>query len=532
MFDLRILNGWVIDGTGTPGYKADIGIKDGRIESIGDLKGEFSLETIEADNKIVSPGFIDSHTHSDLFLIQEPNALAKLSQGVTTEVVGNCGMSVAPVEAKGLPLLQDYVKPVLGDSQTTWAWESVAEYIATLERACPAVNVAMFIGHGTLRTAVMGFENRGPSESEMLAMEKLLSDGMKMGVLGITTGLGYPPGIFSQTDELIGLAKVVAAHGGVYATHLRDQVDGLIESVAEALTIGKQALVPVIISHHKTVGKANLGKVVTTLKMLDEANKNGIAASSDTYPYIAGATTLSAVFPPWSVAGGLVSFFERLGDVKLRAKIKEDFENGLPGWENRSKAIGWENILISYTGSEKNAHLARKSIAEAAAKDGVEPADFAMNLMFEEKGNVGVIFNNSSEEDLLTVMKHPRTMIGSDSIPVGLNPHPRLYGTFPKFLGEYVRDKKVLTLEEGIRRITGLTAEQLHINEIGFIKEKYRADITIFNLEEINATSDYVNSRSLAEGITYVIVGGKVTYKEGRLTGIRNGKVLRRSGVS
>lgn len=528
MFDLLIQGGIVVDGTGNNRYKADIGINSGIIEEIGNLDKASAKMKIDADGLIVSPGFIDCHTHSDLSILNNPSALPKISQGVTTEIVGNCGMSVAPLHKNTKKLLREYVKPVLGDSEVPWDWQSVGDYLKKVEEVKPAVNIAVLVGHGTIRNAVMGFDNRPPTNEEMERMKELVREGMEAGALGISTGLVYIPGVYALTEELIEISKEVASYGGIHATHMRDQVDGLIESVQETLTLGEKANIPVIISHHKTVGKRNYGKVQKTLRLLDEAYDRGLKAYSDTYPYITGSTTLASILPPWAVEGGLNELFKRLERKENRERIANDFKVGLPGWENRSHAIGWENIIISYVNKEKNKQFETKSVLDCSLKVAKEPADFVMSLLLEEQGNVGVIFINSVEEDLLTVIQHPRTMIGSDGLDVGKNPHPRLYGTFPKVLGEYVRERGIMTLEESIHKMTGLTAQQMHISDVGFLQKGYRADATIFNLNEIKDIADFNDSRRLSKGIECVIVGGEIAYKNKQLTGSRNGKVLLR----
>ncbi len=528
MFDLLIKNGTVVDGTGKRRFVSDIGVKEGLIADIGSLKHRNAKRIIDVNGLIVSPGFIDCHTHSDLSVLHDPARLPKVSQGVTTEVVGNCGMSAAPINKKTLNLMKEYVKPVLGDYDS-WSWNSVADYLKIVEKANPVVNVAALIGHGTIRTSVMGFENRPPTSVELNLMKELIREGMEAGAFGISTGLSYPPGTYASTDELVELSKVVVEYGGIYATHLRDQVDGLVDSVNEAITIAEQTNIPIIISHHKTVGKRNTGRVKETLSLLDNADERGYNTSSDTYPYTKGSTSLAAILPPWAVEGGFKKLFERLKKLEIREKIKRDFLTGLKGWENRSKALGWENIIISFVQSDKNFFLEKMSIQEASEELNKQPADFVMDILIEEEGNVGVIFNNSTETDLQMVMAHRKTMIGSDGLDVGDNPHPRLYGTFPKVLSKYVRETNLLTLEEAIHKMTGLTVTQFGIEEVGFIKKRYRADFTIFNLDNIKDEASFENSRELSKGIQYVIVGGEVVYENRKMTGIRNGKVLRRT---
>lgn len=533
MFDLLILGGTVVDGSGGPRYTADIGIRNGKIAKIGALKDENSKDVIDAQGLIVSPGFIDCHTHSDFSLLRNPSALAKLSQGVTTEIIGNCGMSAAPIYDTTEELMLDYVKSVLGERPSTAHWRSTQEYLDVLSSQKPAVNVGFLIGHGTVRTAVMGFENRKPTPAEMEEMKACIHDAMRSGAIGFSTGLSYAPGAYSVTEEIIELAKVAAEYNGVYVTHLRDQVDGLVQSVQEAIDIGKGANISVVISHHKTVGIKNFGKVNETLKLLDEVmEEDGIDTCSDTYPYITGSTTLASVLPPWIQEGGIGHMQAKLIMQENRDRINADFRDGIKGWENRPKAIGWDNIIITTTGKQESRYMEGKSIQECSLDLGRDPIDFVLDLLVEEGGDICIIFNNSCETDLVTMLSHPRTMVGSDGLDVGSNPHPRLYGTFPKVLKEYVREKGILTLEEGIHKMTGLSAKQFHLAEVGFIREGMRADVTIFDPNKIEDLSSYQESRKLSKGIHYVMISGQVAYKEDGPTGVRLGELVNRLNMN
>lgn len=529
MYDILITGGTVVDGSGAPGFRADVAVKDGHIAAIGDLKGAATRKRIDGSDRVVAPGFIDSHCHSELALIAHPTAPSKARQGVTTEILGNCGWSAYPLADATRQTITYFSRPIFGHPDVQWPWSDLDGYFGHLTERGVGVNVATLVGHGNIRAAVLGFEDRAPSPAELEQMKVLTQQAMDQGALGISTGLCYPPGIYASTDELVELSCVVGKSGGLYATHLRDQVDLLVESVQEALNIGRRAKLPILISHHKTCGKRNHGKVKATLPLLEEARRQGIETFSDIYPYLAGSSTIVVILPPWVISGGLEAMLGRLADPASRVRITHDWENGLPGWENRSAAVGWENVIISHVITATNRDLEGLTVATAAAKRSKSIVDTLCDLLLEERGEVGMLVINSCEEDMLMVLNHPYSMVGSDGLDVGDNPHPRQYGTFPKILGEYVREKQALTLESAIRKMTGYTAQTFGLPEIGLVKAGYRADLVLFDPATVKDLATYADSRRYPEGIDWVMVGGIPSVAEGRPTGDRNGRVLRRS---
>jgi dihydroorotase/N-acyl-D-amino-acid deacylase len=532
MYDLIIRHARIVDGTGNPWYYGDIAIEAGRIAAIrrDGLRAQAGSQVIYADGLVVAPGFIDIHTHSDTAVLTAPGAEAKLRQGVTTEVLGNCGISVTPVTDAHVNDVRDYALPIVGSPELPWTWRRLADYWEAVRQAQPAVNVATFTGLGTVRCAVMGYREGAPTEAELAEMKRLVAEAMADGSVGVTTGLVYAPGTYASEAEIHELVAVAAQHGGVYSTHIRDQGDGFLDSIAETLEVGRRTGAPVIVAHHKVVGRRNWGKVDESLQMLDAARQEGIDAGSDVYPYLAGSTTMTALLPPWALEGGVEAMLARLADPAVRRRIQQDWADGIPGWDNRVGTLGFENILINFVGSAANADLVGASVAAAAAARGRggDAGEFLLDLLAAERGQVGNIQIACREADLRRVMAHPGTSIGSDGLHVGKRPHPRLYGTFPRILGEYVREQRVLTLEEAVRKMTSLTARRLGLTGVGLIEEGYQADLTLFDPLTVRDRATYDEPTLAPEGIQYVIVNGRVAVADGAVTGERAGRPLLR----
>lgn len=534
-FDLLIKNGKIVNGTGNPWFKADIGIKDGKIEKIGRLNSTDAEKIIDAKGLIVSPGFIDMHNHSDISVFFNPKLESAIRQGITTLVIGNCGSSLAPVNPATKDLFMKHIETFLPpDAELEVTWNTFKEYLSKLEEIEMAANIAPLVGHGTIRIAVMGFDGREPTTEELNEMKKLVAEAMEAGAFGMSTGLIYPPGVYSKTEELVELCKVVAKYGGIYASHIRGEGDTLVEAVKEAIYIGEKAGVPVEISHHKAAGKSSWGKTEETLKLMEEARERGVDVTCDQYPYRAGMTSLSTVLPPWVHVGGVEEMLRRLRDPKEREKIRRDIEQGLPGWENFVADCGWENIYISSVATEKNKHLEGKNVAEIAKIKGKDELDAVCDLLLEEEGRVTIVLFMMDDEDIVRVMKSPLQMVATDAwavAPYGVlgagKPHPRFYGTYPRVLGRYVREKKVLTLEEAVRKMTSFPAQKLGLRDRGLILEGMWADVVIFDPAKIIDKATYQNPHQYPEGIEYVIVNGKIVIERGEHTGVLPGKILR-----
>ena len=529
MPDFAIKNGLVVDGTGNPWFKADVAIDGGRIIEVKRTPKLKTEKVIDATGLAVSPGFIDMHSHSDLSLLVNPRAESKIRQGITTEVIGNCGFSLAPLVSERKDLVKREYGPLA--DETTWDWSTFKEYCEKLSNQGISVNVVPLVGHGVLRKNVMGYENRGPTIDELAEMKALLTESMTDGAFGMSTGLIYPPASYAELDELTELAKVVSEYGGIYTSHIRNESDKLLESVEEAIEIGKSARISVEISHLKSAGKNNWGKVNEALRIIDAARNEGVEVSYDFYPYTAGSTGLYACLPPWVHEDGKDEMLGRLKSNPLRKRIKEYIKGKKEGWENLIRNAGWEGIVI--TQCEKNNQYEGLSISEVANKRRMDPFDVMFDLLLEEDGVVGIVLHMMSEEDVRSVLKHPLSKVGTDAIanaPYGPlargRPHPRSYGTFPRILGKYVREENALTLQDAVRKMTSMPAQKLGLFDRGLIREGFWADLVVFNPREVTDKATYKDPHQYPHGIEYVIVNGEIVIEKGRHTGNLPGRVL------
>ena len=531
-FDLLIKNGRVLDGTSSPYFRKDIGIKSGKIEKIGKTDGT-AAKVIDAKNQIVSPGFIDLHSHTDHSILPFPEAESFILQGVTTQVAGNCGLALAPINEKTLPLLRRYLEPSLYSGYDYgWGWKTLAQYYERIEKQGTSINLISLVGQGTVRLAVKGFDTTPASKSEMRQMKKLVAEGLEGGAFGMSTGLVYAPGSYSTTEELIELVSVLTRYGGLYTSHIRNEDARLMESVEEAIKIGEANNIPVQISHFKAMGKPNWGKVNATLRELEQARARGVQVSCDVYPYTAGSTSIASALPIWALEGGIEKMLTRLADKKLRRQIAHDIDSSTGCGIPMIKSAGWGGVFVS--GCLSNTSYEGKSLEQILREKGRfnDPYEGFFDWLLEIEGNVRVILFYGSEDDVRTVMQHPLASIGSDgraiSPKAGGKPHPRYYGTFPRVLGKYVREEKLLTLEEAVRKMTSLPAAAFGIQDRGILREGFAADITIFDQDRIIDKATYENPHQYPEGISYVIVNGEVVVENGKHTGIRSGKVLKR----
>ncbi len=520
-----IRGGIVVDGTGSPWFRADVGIDGGKISKVGDIRGVRPEEAIDARGLVVCPGFIDMHSHSDLTLLKSPMSEQKVRQGVTTELLGQDGFSVAPVRKETVSQLRAFVAGLLGELDKEWSWTSLGDYFTALEERGIATNVASYVGHATVRVAAMGFEERAPDREEREDMKGLTAQAMREGAVGLSSGLVYPPSCYATTDELVELSQVVAQYGGIYTSHIRGESDTLVESLEEALTIGRRAEIPVHISHHKASGRNNWGKVKTTLGMIDKARGEGLDVTCDQYPYTAGSTMLGVIIPPWAHQGGVDGLIRRLRDPEMRSRLRKDMKEGVPGWSSYLKAAGWENILITYC--KKSKELEGKTLAQIANEKGKDPFDIAFDLFIEENAAVSIALFYLSEDDVRTVMRHPTVMVGTDGL-LGGKPHPRVYGTYPRILGRYVRDEGVLTLEDAVRKMTSLPAQRLGLWDRGILQEGFWADITVFDPKTVLDKATFTEPHQFPLGIEYVIINGSIVLEKGSQRRIYPSKVLRK----
>jgi len=527
-FDLLFLNGKIIDGTGNPWYKADVGVKNSRIQSIGNLKDRTAKRCIDIKGLVLSPGFIDMHTHSDLAPVTAPKAESHIYQGVTTDVIGNCGGSSAPLSEQ---MREERFETLEREYGIKLDWTTFGEYLDRLESLKISINLVPLVGQATIRTSVMGMEMRAPTSKELEQMKEHVAEAMKAGAFGLSTGLWYAPSGFAKTDEIIELAKVAASYDGIYASHIRGEGDPLIDAVKEAIEIGKKAGLPVHISHHKAMGMRNWGKVHQTLELMEEARQGGVEVTADVYAWTANATGLTAMLPHWVHEGGRGALNRRLKDKETRQRIKKDMMDGIPGWESLVSECGWDRVMITRCSSHEE--YEGKRVQELADMKGVDPYDFAFDLLTEEDTRVSIVVFSISEEDAMYVMKHPLTMIASDSSSVSPErekgkPHPRTYGNAVQFLGTYVRDKELMPLEQGIRKLTSFPAQKLGLKDRGIIKEGMASDLVAFDPATISNNATYEDPQRYPTGVHYVLVNGELVIEKGKHTNKFPGNVLRK----
>lgn len=527
MLDILIKNGAVVDGAGKPAFRADVGVFDGRIAVVAQNIEQEAARTVEAGGLHVAPGFIDSHTHSDLPLLVDPRAESKIRQGVTTEVIGNCGFSPAPL--MGAAIEEMRAKAAQFDLEVNW--RSMAEYLDRLRTPGTALNVVPLLGHNTVRGAVLGYDDVQPTPEQQAEMERVVEEAMEQGARGLSTGLFYPPGFYAQTEEVIGLARVVARHGGVYATHIRSESDTLLEAVAEAVEIGERAEVRVEIAHLKLAGYRNWGGVDQLVSTLETARSSGLRLGCDQYPYNASSTWLASMLPYWAQAGGGKAIAERLSDPEMRARLRQDWAENRAEWEDRGGMRHWTDIVVS--DCQVRPDVLGQNIAQIAEAEGKDPLEAAFDLIVISEGLVACVWFDQLEDNVQTLMRHPLVIVGSDGSslkPEGVlgqrKVHPRNYGTFPRVLGRYVREEQVLSLEEAIQKMTSVAAARFGLTDRGVIREGAWADLALFDADTVIDKATFTEPHQYPVGILYVIVNGQIVIDRGEHTGILAGRVL------
>lgn len=529
MYDVIIRNGKIVDGTGSPWYYADIGIKDGVIRKIGKLTDAQALEEIDAKGQVVSPGFIDMHTHSDLVILDEPLIKAKVMQGITTDLLGQDGVAAAPLHEEYIESWKKNISGLDGTPPIEWDWRTVGDYINKIEKNNPSYNLAVLAPHGNIRMEVMGLANRPATDVEILKMQEVLRRSLDEGAVGLSTGLIYPPCCFAEMKELEALCQVIAEYGVPLVIHQRSEGDEILESMQELIDMMKRCGAHLHFSHLKNCGKDNWYKTPRVLEKIDQARSEGLEVTFDQYPYTAGSTMLSAILPPWVHDGGADAMIKRLEDMELRQRIEQEMEHATKGWDSMSKWAGWDGIVITSVGSKKNQKYVGKSIQQIG--DELHRKDYAqvaLDLIYEESNDVGMIDFVMDEESVKMILSHPAGTIGSDGL-LGGEPHPRAYGTFPRILGKYVREEHVLPLEDMIRRMTSQPARIIGLQDRGILREALAADVVIFNYDEVMDQATYENPRQHNIGIKAVIVNGHVIVQDGTMHQKSVGKVFRRN---
>ena len=524
MYDILILNGKIVSGEGNPWFYGDIAIVGDKIVRIGRLAGETAARIIDAKSCFIAPGFIDGHSHSDLFLFVDPGAEQKIMQGVTTENLGMDGMSVAPIDERYLAGWRRHLSGLTGASGVEWTWRSFGDYLNAIDALPPSINVCSYVGLGTIRLNVMGMTDREARPEEIDQMKRLAARSMEEGARGISTGLIYPPSQYQTVKEVVEIAKVVRDYDGIYDVHLRSEGNRLLQAMEEVIEIGRQSGIPVLITHFKVTGRKNWGQSEKALKVLENARREGVEITIAQYPYTAGSTMLHAVIPPWFHKEGPERLIRMLREE--RETIKKDIRERTD-WENFVGNNGWENIVVSSVETEANKKFEGKSIPEIAAMRGSDdPADAALDLLAEEELAVGMITFSQNEKDVLNIMRHPSVSFITDGL-LGGKPHPRVYGAFPRILGRYVREQGILSLEEAVRKMTSLPAEKLRLKKKGRIAEGYDADITLFNFNTVLDNATYADPRRFPSGIDWVIVNGRVVVESGHYTKATPGRTIR-----
>ena len=523
-YDLLIRSGHVLDGTGNPWFRANLGIIDGRIEAIGDLKGASASTKIDAKGLTVTPGFIDMHSHSDFYILLNPYGESKIFQGVTTEVIGNCGGSAAPMNDELRAYREKYMRPRLGPD-FEFNWSTMKEYIGKVNEKGASHNVVPLVGNGTVRSYVIGFDDRRPTDTEMKKIRDLVARCMVEGAWGLSTGLIYAPSCYADTDEIVSLASVAARYNGIYASHIRGEGGTLLQAVREAIEIGERAKIPVEISHFKASGRKYWGMTTESLRLVEEARARGVDVTVDQYPYIASSTSLAALLPLWVHEGGTDKMLGRLKDPEIREKIKRE-----PEIAERE----WDRVKVVF--AEKHPNFTGRSIEEIAEIQGKDLSDAVLDLLIEEEASVSIVSFSMSEEDVRRVMRSPSMMVGTDGSaisPKGIlgrgKPHPRFYGTFPRILGHYVREEGVLTLQEAVRKMTSMPAQKIGLRDRGLLREGMVADMVIFDANEILDQATFTDPHRFPKGIHYVIVKGEVVVKKNKHTGALPGEALKRT---
>jgi N-acyl-D-amino-acid deacylase len=533
IFDLAILGGMVIDGTGQPGIKADVGLKGDRIARVGRVGKEEAAREISAAGAVVAPGFIDTHSHSDLMALAEPELLPKLMQGITTELLGQDGIGAAPMEAKHTAQWRQYLSGLSGDPPISWNWRSLGQYAERLSTTPTGPNLGLLLPQGNVRMVVIGLDNVPADSTQIKTMEEQVRKGMEEGALGISLGMIYMPCTFSRRDELVRLFRTSGRMGGFFVVHIRSGGDRLLESIEEVVSMARDAEIPLHISHFKAAGKRNWHKMELALTAVEKAHRESIDITFDLYPYTAGSTMFLAILPPWALEGGVAKTLQRLRDPSLRAQIREQFRNPPPpdpegpSWENYVNYVEWESIKISSVEGEKYQTWVGKSVAEIAGRQGKDPAEMAFDILLEEEGRVGMIIFSMDEEKMVMGLRHPLGTICTDGL-LGGRPHPRVYGTFPRVLGKYVRERKDLSLEEAVRKMTSLPARRLGLKDRGVVAEGKAADLVVFEPESVIDRATYENPRQYPVGIRHVIVNGVLSVENGKFTGQLGGRVIKK----
>jgi N-acyl-D-amino-acid deacylase len=534
-FDLVITNGRIIDGTGSPWYSGDIGVRAGRIAAIGNLADAPRARTVDAGGKVVAPGFIDMLGQSDLTILVDPRLPSKIYQGITTEITGEGG-SAAPLN----DAIMQADRAVYDHYHITPDWRTLRDYFARLEKQGMGINLASYVGATQIRRMVLGDDDKQPTPEQLEQMKALVTQAMRDGAIGLSTALEYAPAPYAKTEELIALAGEASKSGGIYATHMRNESDAVLPAIDEALRIGKEAHIPVEIWHLKVAGKENWGRMPEVVAKINAARTEGIDVSANTYAYTAWFNTMSAFVPPWAHDGGDAKLVERLKDPAMRALIRKELTTPSKDWDNEWQEIpGPESVLIGVVQNPKLLPLQGKTLADVAKIWNKDPMDALFDLLIADSAFTEVAVFGMSEPDVALALRQPWVSIDNDSAgtsPEGIlgreHPHPRAYGTFPRILRKYVREEKLLTLEDAIRKFSALPAQRMRLTDRGVLKAGMWADVVVFDPATVRDLATFDNPNQLSEGMEYVLVNGVPVIDQGKMTGAKPGKILRGAGYA
>lgn len=526
---ILIKDGLIVDGTLKEAYKGNILIKDEKIMEIS--KEDIETQTdkvIDAKGRMVCPGFIDTHSHSDLQILVNPFNETKIRQGITTEVLGQDGISMAPLPLQYISSWRKNLAGLDGESdEIDWTYETTANYLKAMEEKGVGLNETYLVPHGNIRMEAMGLDDRAATEDEIKKMCDIARREMEAGAFGLSTGLIYIPCAYSKTEELIEICKVIAEYQGVFVVHQRSEAKAILDSMKEIIEIGKRSGVKVHFSHFKVCGKDNWKYIDEVIKLLEEAENQGIEISFDQYPYAAGSTMLGVVLPPWAHAGGTDKLLERLKDKNQREKMIHDIENGIPGWDNFIEFAGFDQIFITSVKTKANENLIGKNLLEVGKLKNKDPYNATFDLLYEEENAVGMVDFYGLEEHVIKFMKRKEQNVCTDGLLSG-KPHPRAYGSFPRILGRYVRELNILTLEEAVNKMTKKAARVFNIKNRGSLEAGNFADIVIVDLDKVKDKGDYVNPIQYPQGIDYVLINGQVAVENGNYNKVICGKVIKR----
>lgn len=526
--DVLFRGGRVVDGSGREAFVADVGVRDGRIVAVGSAGAESARREVDVSGLVVAPGFIDMHSHSDLALLVDPTLKPKVAQGITLEVLGQDGLSYAPVsKPETTNELRSQLAAWNGDPATVdCSWRSVGEFLDVLDRGV-AVNVAYLVPHGTVRMDVVGHEDRPPTASELARMQRVVADALLDGAVGLSAGLTYTPGSYAADDELVALCRVVAAYGGYYCPHHRNYGATALAAYEDCLSIARRSGVALHLAHTNLNRAPNRGRAPELLAMLDAARRDGVDVTLDTYPYTAGSTSLASLLPSWIHAGGADTLRKRLGDPGLRDRLSHELNvRGSDG--AHGVAVDWSRVVISGVGSPRGTATVGESVDDAASTRGLAPVDWVCELLLDNQLSVQCTIHEGDEGNVRAIMQDPGHTVGTDGMLVGGRPHPRAWGSFPRFLAKYVRELEVLTLEECVRHMTSTPARRLGVADRGLVRPGMAADLVVFDPDSVQDRATFEEPRRGPDGIPHVLVNGRAVVTDGRVTGDLPGRTIRR----